>query len=180
MSAHAIVKIRTAAAHRMVDATYSRFDLADRDSYINFLQAHARIVPPIEAVLGHRSNLPQWRPRAALLSRDLDAFCVRPSKPLAVIKSLGLAQKFGLLYVLEGSRLGGRLLLQRVGLGYSSHYLSAKHTSGEWRAFTVALDDRARAENEEWLEGVVAGANHGFELYELSATELFTEAGRRT
>jgi len=172
MSAHAIVKARTAAAHRRIDAAYSGFDLSHGDSYITFLQAHARVLPPIEAALGHGPNLPRWRPRSALLSQDLVTFGVYPSKPLVVSETLGIAEKFGLLYVLEGSRLGGRILLRRVGVGYSSHFLSAKHELGEWFAFTEALDARASAENADWLEGVVAGANHGFQLYEMSAVEL--------
>jgi heme oxygenase len=48
-----IVKAHTAAAHCMIDAARSRFDLVERDSYIKFLQAHARVRPAIEVVLGH-------------------------------------------------------------------------------------------------------------------------------
>jgi heme oxygenase len=173
MSAHATLKARTAANHSVIDAMYSRFDLEDRNSYINFLHAHSAALVPIEAVLGHGSDLPPWRPRAALLAQDLKAFGVRPSKPRATWESIGLAEKFGLLYVLEGSRFGSRLLLRQVGLGYSSRYLAATLKLEEWRAFTEALETRARAENADWLEGVVSGANRGFQLFKLSAAEFF-------
>ena len=174
MHAHAIVRSRTAAAHSMVDAVYSRFNLGDRRSYASFLQAHARVVPTIEAVLSDEAHLPSWRPRTALLAQDLDTFGYGLPKPLAQSETWCLAAKFGLLYVLEGSRLGSRLLLRRVGSGLSSHYLAAAHKQGEWRAFTDALNGRAKQENAAWLEAVVAGATNGFQLYASSASEFFT------
>jgi heme oxygenase len=174
MSAHAIVRSRTAAAHSMIDTAFSRFNLGDRRSYVTFLQAHARVVPTIEAVLGDETHLPPWRPRTALLARDLDAFGYRLPKPVAQSETWSLAAKFGLLYVLEGARLGTRLLLRRAGAGFSSHYLGAAHEPGEWRAFTEALNGRAEQENAAWLEAVVAGARNGFRLYASSASEVFT------
>ena len=173
MSAHTIVKARTAAAHATIDAVYSRFDLGNQNSYIIFLQTHARVVPAIEAALADWADLPPWRPRTPLLMRDLDGFGYRLPKPLAASETSGLDEKFGLLYVLEGSRRGARLLLRRVGSGFPSHYLSATHEPGEWRAFVEALDDRAKAEDVTWLEGVVAGASLGFQLYASSASHIF-------
>lgn len=175
MSAHTIVKARLAAAHVAIDTAFSRFDLSNEDSYVHFLQTIARVVPAVEAVLHHGLCLPPWRPRSALLNRDLDAFGHRLPKPLAVSKSRVLAENFGLLYVLEGSRLGSHLLLRQVGHGFSSHYLSDTHQPGEWRAFTDALDNRAKAEHSAWVEGVLAGANYGFQLYRLSASEVVTD-----
>ena len=173
MHAHAKVRSRTAAAHSMIDAAFSRFNLCDRHSYVTFLQAHARVVPTIEAVLGDETHLPPWRPRTALLARDLDAFGYRLPKPVAQSETWSLAAKFGLLYVLEGSRLGNQILLRRAGAGFSSHYLGAAHEPGEWRAFSNALNGRAEQENATWLEAVVAGANNGFRLYASSASGFF-------
>jgi heme oxygenase len=173
MSAHAIVKTSTSAAHSAIEAVFSRFDFADRDSYISFLVTQARVIPAIEAVLGHDADLPAWRPRAALLTRDLDAFGYHLPKPLAVSAPSSLAERFGLLYVIEGSRLGGRLLLRRVSPNFASYYLSATHEPGEWRMFTRALDVRAQSEGATWIEDVVAGASRGFQLFTLSALETF-------
>ena len=169
MSAHAILKARTAAAHATIDADFSRFDLGCRDAYVDFLLAHARVLPAIEIVLAREPGLPQWRQRTGLLAEDLWAFGHDPPDPMIVTGGSGLAEKFGLLYVMEGSRLGGHLLSRRVGRGFSKQFLSAVHLPGEWRAFIEALEDRAEVENGRWLEGAVAGASRGFDLYALSA-----------
>lgn len=174
MSAHAIVKARTVAAHNRVDAAFGRFDLGRRASYVRFLRAHGRVVPAVEAALrqdGLPNWLPNWRPRTAFLESDLAAFGEKLPLPIASVLPSGAAERFGLLYVLKGSRLGGRLLLRRVGAGFSAQYLSATHKPGEWRAFTRALDARAAAEDGEWVEAMVAGALHGFALYGAAAEE---------
>jgi heme oxygenase (biliverdin-IX-beta and delta-forming) len=174
MSAHALVKARTAAAHARVDAAFGRFDLGRRESYVRFLQAHGRVLPAVEAALGQGElpdSLPDWRLRTAFLERDLAAFGHTLPLPIANVLPQGVAECFGLLYVLEGSRLGGRLLLRRVGAGFSAQYLSATHKPGEWRAFTRVLDARAAAEDGEWIETMVAGALHGFALYGAAAEE---------
>lgn len=169
MTAHLVLRARTSAAHANIDAAFSQFDLHDRESYIGFLKAHARVVPALEAVLTD-PELPRWRPRAILLQRDLKAFdhCLPP--PLRIKKALSTAEKWGLLYVLEGSRLGGRLLLRQVTPEFPSNYLSAVHEPNEWRTFTQTLDNRAM-QGAAWLEGAVNGAMLGFSIYADSASE---------
>lgn len=169
MYAHEILRAKMAAAHAAIDVAFADFDLGDRESYIRFLLIHARALSAIEAAVGHSPDLPSWRPRTALLESDLEAFGYRLPEPLAVGPILGLAEKFGLLYVIEGSRLGGRILSRRVAQAFPSAYLSSVHEHGEWRTFTSTLDERASAENAAWLDGVLAGANCGFGLYARSA-----------
>lgn len=181
VSAHAILKARTAAAHAAIDADFSRFDLGCRDAYVRFLLAHARVLPAIEGILAREPGLPQWRRRTDLLLEDLRASGRDLPDPIIETRSLDLAEKFGLLYVVEGSRLGGRLLSRRVGRGFSKRFLSAAHLPGEWRALITALEGRAGVENGPWLEGVVAGASRGFDLYALSALQELSRSpsGRR-
>jgi heme oxygenase (biliverdin-IX-beta and delta-forming) len=173
LSAHAVLRAHTAPAHARVDKAFTRFDLARQESYVRFLQAHGCVLPLIEAALGHagwgHAGLPRWRPRTGCLSRDLAAFDQDLPAPFTVTMPSGTAERFGLLYVIEGSRLGGRLLLHRVDPGFSSHYLSAIHEPGEWRAFTKALDACAKGEAADWLAGVIAGALEAFQLYESAA-----------
>lgn len=169
MTAHLTLRARTSAAHATIDAVFSKFDLSDRVSYIGFLKAHARVVPAIEAVLTD-AKLPLPRPRAILLKRDLEAFDHYLPPPLRIKKSLSTAEKWGLLYVLEGSRLGGRLLLRRVAPGFSSEYLSAVQEPNEWRNFTQTLNNRAML-SAAWLESAVNGAILGFSFFADSASK---------
>jgi heme oxygenase len=170
MSAHAILRARTAAEHATTDAAFSRFDLGDRESYVLFLLAHGRVLPAIEAALACEPSLPQWRPRSAHLAEDLQSFGRDLPDPLTLDPVSGAAESLGLLYVMEGSRLGGRILLGRVAPDFSALYLAATHQPGEWRAFTELLDERASREPPDWLERLVAGARFGFQLVLRSAT----------
>lgn len=172
---HASLKARTRHAHDTVDGLFSRFDLGERDSYINFLLAHGRVLPGIEAAL-RNDGLPAWLPRTGRLAHDLVAFGHGLPQPIEVRSGPGLAWQTGLVYVMEGSRLGGRLLLRRVRPGYSVQFLSAVHEPGGWQAFTRALDARACREGAAWLEEAVDGALHGFELYAAAAEALLASA----
>lgn len=133
------------------------------------------MLPAIEATLRDPS-LPRWRPRTGCLRRDLDAFGLDLPRPLALGTAPSPAAQFGLLYVIEGSRLGARLSLRRIDPGFSARYLSAAHAPGEWRAFTRALDARAAAEDAAWLEGALAGALHGFRIYAAAAEDVLATA----
>ena len=175
IAGHASLKARTGHAHDAVDSLFSRFDLGERESYVSFLLAHARVLPGIEAALRH-DCLPPWQPRTGHLAHDLGAFGCGLPVPMEVRAGPGLARQTGLLYVIEGSRLGGRLLLGRVRPGFSAEFLTAVHEPGAWRAFTRALDARAGLEGPAWLEDVLGGALHGFELYGAAAEALLASA----
>lgn len=170
MSAHAILRARTAADHATTDAAFSRFDLGDRESYVLFLLAHGRVLPAIEEALAREPSLPAWRPRAGHLAEDLKFFGRDLPAPLRLEPAPGPAESLGLLYVMEGSRLGGRVLLGRVAPDFSALYLAATHRPGEWRAFTTRLDERAACEPPDWLDRLVAGARLGFQLVSRSAS----------
>lgn len=113
------LKAYTGAAHERLDAVVGSHDLADRAVYRRFLLGHAAVVGPAERALeqaGVAGWLPDWpsRRRGASLRQDLAALGVTADAdgpfPLG-----GEAEVFGALYVLEGSRLGGRVLSQRAG-----------------------------------------------------------------
>lgn len=174
VSSHAILKARTAAAHLAVEADFSRFDLGCRESYISFLLTHARVLPAAEGILAKEIGLPQWRQRTDLIGEDLRGFGYMLPEPENISEALDQPEKFGLLYVLEGSRLGGHVLSRRVGRDFPKQFLSAVHMPGEWLAFKMALESRAEVEDGNWLEGVIAGANRGVELYALSIRQAFS------
>ncbi len=55
------------------------------------------------------------------------------------------AERFGVAYVIEGSQLGGQVLLQRIGPAMAPHtprYLQGygAETAARWRSFVTALD----------------------------------------
>jgi heme oxygenase len=179
MSAHAKLKAHTASEHAEVDAAFSRFDLADRRSYLEFLLSHAAALPAIERVLAAEPSLPPWRPRTEALRNDLRALGAVFPETTSGCVATGVAEKFGLLYVVEGSRLGARLLQARVGPGFPAEYLAAAHLLGEWRAFIEALDSRAAQEGPAWIEGLVLGARLGFNLFARSVPAVIASTNSK-
>ena len=163
-AASAVRRLRaeTAAEHDRVDAAYTRYDLADPVSYRAFLEAHARALPAVEAVLTDDA-LPAWRERTSALAADLAALGGDWPEPLPLDPPATAAAAWGMLYVIEGSRLGGVMLARQVGEELPRAYLSARHDSGEWRALLAALD--AAAEDEAWIDQTIAAARQVFALY---------------
>lgn len=149
----------TVEDHRRVDALFTPYALDRRDDYRAFLIAHARAVGAIEpAASPDRSRLP-------LLAQDLDSLGVAMPAPLPLSGETSDGYRWGLLYALEGSRLGGAMLARQVGAGLPIAYLSAVHGKGEWKAFQAALEDAAVKGGEGWLDDAVQGARAAFALF---------------
>jgi heme oxygenase len=140
------LRAETRADHAGVDAAYGRFDLADRAGYAAFLGAQARVLPPLESLLRPADLLPGWHGRAAPLAADLAALGIAMPPPLALPTALaitlsgGEAARWGAVYVLEGSRLGGAVLAATVPPGLPRAFLGAVHPPAAWRNLLLALD----------------------------------------
>lgn len=167
MSALAALRSCTAVDHARVDDCYSRFDLAERAQYLLFLLAHARALPGLEQVIGTGADLPAYRPRAPLLADDLVALGETMPEPLAYAGAIGGGgHLWGLLYVVEGSRLGGGLLAQRVGKGLAAGYLNERHASGAWRTLGKLIDAEAAQHDDGWLNEAIKAAKACFAHFE--------------
>ena len=170
-SARSALRQALQADHDRVDEAYGGFDLADPAAYLRFLTAHARALFAVETALADRAVWPAWRPRSALLRDDLGA--LGGAAPAAYADPLpqGAAASWAMLYVLEGSRLGGRVLSARVPAGLPKRYLDAVHQPGEWKLFTTLLGERfAELSIEQWQEAEQA-ARIVFALFARSAAE---------
>jgi heme oxygenase len=163
MSFVQMLRAATAADHDRVDARFGGFVLDDEADYRRFLVAHARALPAVEIALAADFGLPAWRRRTDLLASDLAGMGQAMPVPLAF--AADGAARWGALYVIEGSRLGGQLLARGVPEGLPATYLAARHSSGEWRALLGAIETRAGTENDVWREAAVAGARATFALY---------------
>ena len=89
--------------------------------------------------------------------------------PLPFAPPADESEAFGVLYVIEGSRLGGGMLARRVPPELPRSYLEAIHLSGEWRAFCAAFDRAADANGPDWMERTEIAARRTFALYERAA-----------
>jgi heme oxygenase len=168
-----LLRRATSEAHRRLDAGWGDHDFANRRDYETFLAAMAAALVPLEADLNRATEgavPPDWpaRRRSAAILADLAALG-RPAPPApASPRAPGRAEVAGLLYVLEGSRLGGQLLLRRA-LASSDPVVRdntrfLRHGEGLrlWPSFTAWLASCPPTQ----ADGAVAGALRAFSLFE--------------
>jgi heme oxygenase len=171
------LRAATAQNHKRVDAAFAAFDLDNADSYRRFLSAHARVLIWAEDAI--HVDWSGWTRRAPLILQDLADLGVSPSFPRSDLSLREPAAQWGGLYVLEGSRLGGAMLAQRVGGGLPRRYLSAGHSGGSWKVFQDALETAALPADTTWMDAAIGAAQSVFELFEDSARlELGQMRGR--
>lgn len=171
---HARLKAATRHAHEVVDAHYSRFDLGSPHGYRDFLSAHAAVLPRCEAILhasGVSTMLLDWdvRRRSDALYADLAATGTSAASGVCAVTPLAAPEAWGMLYVLEGSRLGGAVLAGRVAKNSdprcraATAYLRHGHGARLWPIFLLAF--AAEPVTNLQFERVIAGALETFSLF---------------
>ena len=171
------LRTSTASLHRSVDDIMGRMLRRPDGGYEHFLSLSARAIFPLERAL-NRANvtsvLPDWpqRSRTAALQSDLEALSI-PAPTMEDLRNESRlhdeAYQFGVLYVLEGSRLGGRAILQnllKVPEQARAHgYMYLSHGAGQplWRTFLERLEASAAARRRS--ESAIAGAVATFERF---------------
>lgn len=166
------LRLRTATAplHERVDAAFSSFDLGSLEGYRAFLRAHAQVLRPLEFELeasGIETMLADWpwRSRRRQLQADLIELGDSAPCPRASAAPHGPGWCWGAVYVIEGSRLGGRVLAKRVAEANPHaplRYLAFSDAAPSWPAFIDQLDLHAAA--CPWND-VLAGACEVFERF---------------
>ncbi|GAB6388889.1 biliverdin-producing heme oxygenase [Stutzerimonas marianensis] len=168
------LRAATAAQHERVDAAFSSYNLEDQAGYRAFLLAHLRVVQPVEVALeksGIAALITDWpaRQRRHALLADLEALGTAGplTEPLAIRPTPGWC--LGACYVLEGSRLGNRLLARRVAAanpGAPLHYLAHSDTTPSWPGFLEQFEQGAK--QQPW-DQLLAGARDCFDLFVTAA-----------
>jgi heme oxygenase len=173
---HKALREGTREAHERVDAAFAAFDLADRRHYAAFLHAHAEVLLPLEAALdaaGAERIAPDWtaRKRGARIREDLaflrDVTMQAPQAEPAEWRLDTPQAVAGALYVLEGSRLGGKFLARQLPAGFPHAYLLSDQPAEKWRNLLDRLDTILY--EPAGLQSALAAAHHAFAAFERSA-----------
>jgi heme oxygenase len=151
ISIRVLLRQATTALHTKLDTQVTSFLTGDEAGYVAFLRGSAAAVFPIEHALeaaAIASALPDWqqRSRRRALSFDLADFgeTVERTSSFAAIQSDAFG--FGVLYVLEGSRLGATSLTRRLSRHPSKRVREAtrylNHGAGQrlWPSFLERLE----------------------------------------
>ncbi len=146
MSGHLALRAATQDSHTVVDGLFSRFDLASRDGYAGFLRAQAGAFLPVERALDAaraETAVSDWpsRRRGPLLIADLATLGEQVGDEVDTLPLSAPAAILGAIYVLEGSRLGGKFLRRLVPDSHPTAFLTAPSPAGAWRGFLDSLDE---------------------------------------
>lgn len=164
------LRAATAESHAALDAVVSSRRLETPQGYGAFLSASAAALAPLEVALERAAVtdwLPDWprRTRRAALVSDLAALGLEPPPSrTAFVPSRDFG--VGLLYVLEGSRLGARFLARQARAGLDDPPLAyLTHGAGEdlWRSFLLWLE--AIPKVGFWTDAAEEGARYGFRCF---------------
>ena len=160
-TARLALRRHTREEHKATEAAFARFDIARADHYRAFLTAHAMALPRLErglTCLGWRD----WQPRFPCLADDLAALGASLPAPM-IAPRISPTAAWGVQYVLEGSRLGGKPLSQRVGADMPRRYLAPRSDiAARWQAFCAAID---HAIGMEMLDEVLDSAIETFRSF---------------
>lgn len=168
----------TAALHAQVDAAFSRFALDQPDDYRRFLRAHSRVLNAAETALeraGIAELLVDWptRTRRHALRDDLAELRCPPAPPLHLPELKDASSCWGVAYVLEGSRLGGRVLARRIRQVDPTapvRYLEHGDVAKLWPAFLARFEQHASC--VAWQPMLSAAETTFLRFAEAAALEL--------
>jgi len=181
MQPREFLKAQTRVAHERVDLAFSRFDLSHPIGYRLFLETHHAVLPTCELALARSSAatlLPDWprRVRTHALEHDLKVLQGDQADDTLSAEPLSPAAAFGMMYVLEGSRIGGAVLASRlpansdaIRLG-ATQYLRHGQGLGLWASFLAAFSASPFLHNE--IDAVLASALRTFALFESAAESV--------
>lgn len=173
VSAVASLREATRNNHDEVDALFSSLPLGRMDSYRRFLRAQARAHLAVESALdaaGAGDIITDWaeRRRGDALIADLSDLREPVPSRLAAPAFGDRAAVLGGVYVLEGSRLGGKLLARMVPAEAPTRFIAAPARAGSWRELLAMLDRMLRPDD------LGAAVNSAREVF-----DRFADAGRQ-
>lgn len=180
------LKSATIAQHRRLDKALAHALVTTRQGYCRFLERMASAMLPTEALLD-RSGVAEifgdWptRRRRDLVLADLAGLgaCASELSTRTDATSLCRGGVFGAMYVLEGSRLGAPVILERVLGGGDPHvtencrFLQSGAGASLWRSFCIALDGERELERDP--SAAVRAAVGTFETFERSLVGAIQE-----
>lgn len=167
---------RTQPAHERLDGLFSSLDLKRRDHYARFLAAQAAAIQAVETQLDGadaQAVIPDWpaRRRSEAIRLDLDALAAPPAAAAPAVDWIrDRASILGTAYVLEGSRLGGKMLLREAlaspdpAVTQATRFLGHGEGQRLWQSFDALLGSAELSEAE--VDRMVESAVSTFALFE--------------
>ena len=173
-SARSYLRAATCDLHSELDSRVAPLFIQGDAGYAQFLANSAKALWPLERALtdaGVSAILPDWpsRTRSDALRLDLSALGLPEPAAQQLAPIGGAAFQFGMLYVLEGSRLGAEVLQREASISLSraaraaTHYLAHGQGMRFWATFLDRLETSQHVQND--LPQAACGARMTFEVF---------------
>lgn len=164
----------TAELHARVDRHMGQLLQQADGGYAEFLLMSATAILPLEHALeaaNVAAILPDWveRSRSAAILADLADLSLSAPAGRSIDGDQRLtdeAYQFGMLYVLEGSRLGARVILRELQGSMQPlpvRYLSHGQAQPMWQTFVRSLEASSAANQNRQL--AISGATAAFNMF---------------
>ncbi|MDQ0326034.1 heme oxygenase [Rhodopseudomonas julia] len=180
-SVRALLHAATAELHAEVEARLNPMLVQGETGYASFLRANAAAIVPVEETLevaGIAALLSDWdmRRRSSALLDDIEALGAERPQPVSSPDMQGEAFMLGAAYVLEGSRLGAKILTRDIladagpRMRVASRFL--RHGEGQqlWPSFVVRLEGSQAVQDAP--DEAVKGAETVFALFDAAARSV--------
>lgn len=179
------LKTQTTALHKETEQdNLARFILdhsISTSQYLDLLKQNWYAYAKVDQLLNHNaSSLPEYlKPfadgaKAQALKHDLAQLDYQPEIDSLETKEMTAAELLGMLYVTEGSMLGGLLIRKnlescsKLDADFEHHFFgkSAPQVMQRWQSFKQAVSDKDFSVEEQ--DKAVAGAHFAFTIFKES------------
>lgn len=160
---HQVLKRETAVLHLQAEAAM------DLDRRLESNDAYLELIRTLWRLHSAHAGVPGAATRTDWLARDIAVLGGSPPPPATPVARSGAAATLGARYVLEGSALGGRVILKlaRSRLGVTPQtggrflFGHGDATAAHWKAFVLELN----AAPMTWREACLQGARKTFRSF---------------
>lgn len=159
------VRAATLDDHKRTEESFAESLSQLPQSYGRYLQAHASAFPAVGRALSQAFDWSPWRERWNDLADDLAKLGLTPPPAVDLAPIRNPAEGLGMVYVLEGSRMGSAIILKSIPSALPTAYLRGGLNTGPWHRVKDLLGQAASATEAD----VIAGARAAFRAFETAA-----------
>ncbi|MBD8080850.1 biliverdin-producing heme oxygenase [Chryseobacterium caseinilyticum] len=147
--------------------TFDDYKKIIRNNYLMLLNSENQIIESLSTDFSDKLQLDQ-RKKLSVIEKDLSSLSLQNEKPEQVVEISNQNEALGMLYVIEGSTLGGNVIAKQLSktegfedVTFNFFGCYKENTGAMWKNFKEVLDTEVK---EESYDEVLAGAKKLYTL----------------
>lgn len=147
--------------------TFDDYKKIIRNNYLMLLNSENQIIESLSGHFSEKLQLDQ-RKKLSVIEKDLSSLSIENEKPQQSVEISNHNEALGMLYVIEGSTLGGNVIAKQLSktegfedVTFNFFGCYKENTGLMWKNFKEVLDTEV---NEESYDEVLAGAKKLYTL----------------